>query len=351
MKELNLMKQKLSALFPWNQARVTFICLFTLALIDAQTASLYRLAQKFKGKAKVDSHYKRIQRFFAKFDFDFDLFAQIITKLLPFEDKWLLCVDRTNWKLGKKNINLLVLGIAYNGFCVPILWTFLDKRGCSNTNERIELMKRFLGLFGRTKIAYVTADREFIGKDWVQFLLDEKISFRIRIRNNTKVLSNRSHQELEIYRLFTSKRNRVMVLNKKRKIWGISLHVVGLRTAKEYVIVITDKAPESAMADYKKRWDIEMLFSCLKGRGFDFEATHLSEGERVNKLMALLALAFCWCISQGELVATAKDLRVKKHGYKAKGTFRRGLESLTNILANISMKWLDFRYALTFFVL
>ena len=77
----------------------------------------------------------------------------------------------------------------------------------------------------------------------------------------------------------------------------------------------------------------------------------MSEGERVNKLMALLALAFCWCISQGELVTTAKDLRVKKHGYKAKGTFRRGLESLTNILANISMKWLDFRHALTFFVL
>ena len=134
------MKQKLSALFPWNQARVTFLCLFTLALIDAQTASLYRLAQKCKGKAKVDSHYKCIQRFFAKFDFDFDLFAQIITKLLPFEDKWLLCVDRTNWKLGKKNINLLVLGIAYNGLCVPILWTFLDKRGCSNTNERTCLL-------------------------------------------------------------------------------------------------------------------------------------------------------------------------------------------------------------------
>ena len=83
-------------------------------------------------------------------------------------------------------------------------------------------MKRFLGLFGRTKIAYVTADREFIGKDWVQFLLDEKISFRIRIRNNTKVLSNRSHQELEIYRLFTSKRNRVMVLNNGRDSFWVS---------------------------------------------------------------------------------------------------------------------------------
>jgi len=30
-----------------------------------------------------------------------------------------------NWKLGKSNINLLVLGVAYKGMPTPLLWDFL----------------------------------------------------------------------------------------------------------------------------------------------------------------------------------------------------------------------------------
>jgi hypothetical protein len=105
------------------------------------------------------------------------------------------------------------------------------------------------------------------------------------------------------------------------------------------------------MVDYKRRWDIEMLFSCLKKRGFDFESTHLSEATRVSKLMALLTLAFCWCILQGEALTVGKELKLKKHGYPAKGLFRRGLESLANLLANISCKFKGFRHATMLFVL
>lgn len=96
-----------------------------------------------------------------------------------------------------------------------------------------------------------------------------------------------------------------------------------------------------------------MLFSCLKKRGFDFEKTHLSENERVSKLMALLTLAFCWCILQGEAVGEGKELKVKKHGYVAKSLFRRGLESLCNLLANLTArrKYNAFKRAVSLFVL
>jgi hypothetical protein len=40
--------------------------------------------------------------------------------------------------------------------------------------------------------------------------------------------------------------------------------------------------------------EIETRFGCLKTRGFYFEDTHLTEGGRMNKLVALLALAFTW---------------------------------------------------------
>lgn len=219
-------------------------------------------------------------------------------------------------------------------------------------HERIDWMKRFFKLFSLDNIAYVTADREFIGRDWLDYLLKEKTPFRIRIRNNTQVRSGRSHRWMNVTRLFCGHRlQQARVLNKTRKVWGLDVYVIGLRTADGYVIVITNEAPHQAMADYKLRWNIEMLFSCLKKRGFDFERTHLSEPERVSKLLALLTVAFCWCVLQGETLAVRKELVLKKHGYVGKGLFRQGLELLSNLVSNISCKFKGFRDALQLFVL
>ena len=46
------------------------------------------------------------------------------------------------------------------------------------------------------------------------------------------------------------------------------------------------------MDDYKKRWEIEVVFQCLKSRGFNFAETHLKDEERLKRLFAVLAIAF-----------------------------------------------------------
>jgi hypothetical protein len=43
---------------------------------------------------------------------------------------------------------------------------------------------------------------------------------------------------------------------------------------------------------YRLRWGIEQLFSHLKKRGFDLEATHMREARKLEKLFALVTLAF-----------------------------------------------------------
>ena len=61
-------------------------------------------------------------------------------------------MDRTNWQRGKKNINILMLSITYKGIAIPLFWRLLDKKGNSNTNERIVLMERFIAQFGKNNI-------------------------------------------------------------------------------------------------------------------------------------------------------------------------------------------------------
>ncbi len=55
-----------------------------------------------------------------------------------------------------------MLGIVYKGIDFSLLFTMLDKRVNSNIKERIDLINRFICLFGKQVIESVVADREFV---------------------------------------------------------------------------------------------------------------------------------------------------------------------------------------------
>ena len=65
---------------------------------------------------------------------------------------------------------------------MPLYWMSLDKKGNSDTNERILLMNHFLEGFGRDRILGVLGDREFIGADWFAYLIHREIPFDMRVK-------------------------------------------------------------------------------------------------------------------------------------------------------------------------
>ena len=67
MTELSPLIAVLSASFDWHGARITFVAQFMLALIRVRTVNFAEIATAFCGEAKVDSNYRRIQRFFKDF--------------------------------------------------------------------------------------------------------------------------------------------------------------------------------------------------------------------------------------------------------------------------------------------
>lgn len=114
------------------------------------------------------------------------------------------------------------------------------------------------------------------------------------------------------------------------------------------LLVATQAAPKSAITDYAKRWGIETLLGSFKSRGFCLESTHLSDAERLNKLLALLSLALCWVFLTGEWLHKLKPLVVKEHGRRAKSLFRYGFDYLCNIVLNLEQKEDQFSKALQF---
>jgi len=278
----------------WNRARVNFLCHFLIALFKVKTVNFAEIATAFSNNAKIQSNYKRIQRFFRFYTIDFTVIARLMAKILSLDTAWILTLDRTNWKLGKSNINALVLAIAYKGIAFPIIWVLLPKRGNSNTRERIELMDRFLAIFSIEKIQCLTADREFLGQVWFSYLLRKNIPFRIRIRENMKITNSVGilTRAKDMFRHLPV--GRFQILTSPRQVNGNRMYIIGLRLAHEYLILVTDHNPANALEDYAKRWEIETLFSCLKTRGFRFEETHLINPRRIEKLIALLGIALAF---------------------------------------------------------
>ncbi len=80
------------------------------------------------------------------------------------------------------------------------------------------------------------------------------------------------------------------------------------------MIVATNRSPKNAIPIYLRRWEIESLFQGLKGRGFRFEETHMTDLDRIEKLMGVLALGFCWAHKVGEWKAQVKKaIPFKQH--------------------------------------
>jgi len=299
-----------------------------------KTVNFAELATAFSGSAKTDSHYRRIQRFFKEVHIHQEMIAQLVTSFLPY-DQFILSMDRTNWMLGCFSINFLVLSIVHQGTAFPILWLFLPKKGNSNTKERIELIDQFLVIFGSYKIQYLTADREFIGEAWFRYLIHHGIQFRLRIKKNMKVSRSKGPLSPAVNFFRSLPVSTECSLVGRRLVCGHLLWVTGMRLPSgDYLIIVSHDESDQVMADYAKRWKIEVLFQSLKERGFNFEDVNLKDEERLKHLFAVMVIAFCWAYHVGAWLNDQKPIRIKKHQRPAKSVFRYGFDWIRNVLFN-----------------
>ncbi|KAA6328243.1 hypothetical protein EZS27_022844 [termite gut metagenome] len=105
-----------------NLARIKLFGMFICALCKVQTVGFDKLATAFKSGAMSESSLRRIQRFMADYKLNTDLIAQLIVRLLPHKPPFRLALDRTYWKFGSTNINILTLVVVYRGVAFPIIW-------------------------------------------------------------------------------------------------------------------------------------------------------------------------------------------------------------------------------------
>ena len=91
------------------------------------------------------------------------------------------------------------------------------------------------------------------------------------------------------------------ILRKPQRVSGQCIYLSAMRLSSgELLILAGNQYFSKPFKIYARRWEIETLFQALKGRGFNLEATRITHYFRIKKVVALLAIAFCWAHKTGE---------------------------------------------------
>ena len=304
-----------------------------VGLANGRTVNLSHLASQFPGDAQHGSNYRRLQRFFQFVQLDSDIAARLVVRMLNLKRPKLLALDRTNWKLGSRDVNVLVLAIVTRRFRVPLMWVLLDHAGNSATAQRIALMERYLRLFGAASIEALLADREFIGAEWMEFLIENNVPLAIRLKEG--MLIHLADGSLRQFRTLLRKRRRGAWegwLNGMEATPANRLRIKARRIRGGELLIVATSLDDAGrgLNLYRRRWGIECMFADAKTRGLNIEDTHITDPDKLATLLVVIALAVTWAYRCATRVMGRMAISRKRHGRREKSWFRTGLDALRN---------------------
>ena len=227
------------------------------------------------------------------------------------EQKLVLSLDRTEWKLGRRSINLLFIGVAHQGVAYPLVGCFLGKAGSSNLRERLGLLRRLLTFLPKARIVRIGS---LPSPAFCATCAGGKCP--------TPCASKRGAG--------SSTRATADPSSGCSGIWGSpaqtgsAVGATHLLRKGEYPL-LTEADSQQAPARYARRWEIETLFKQNPG-------LRLRIHPRVESLIAWMSIALVWAHQVGEWLSRTKPIPIKTHARKLYSTFRYGLDYLRQLI-------------------
>lgn len=333
---------------------VKVFMLLVQCILRCRTVCLYKCRAEVGSilghkKIKINTAYTRLIRFFKIKNIDAFCVGiiRLIIHLVDLQGPVYMSLDRTNWKIGGSNINVLFIGLLLpNGVFIPVIWQLYNKRGNTSEEERCELIRRFFKVWPIDKAIEITllGDREFIGVNWFGFMKSVGFSFVVRARMQdywgevaTQLGKSIDKTEKHIFRM--AKRNgyfQTPIVLKGELFYYTVFPNNSKRKKKddEWLILISDKNDLDWIGtSFPKRWGIEVFFYHCKSNGFNLEDLNLINLAKAQLMMGLIAVCYILSIKKGiEVQRIEKTLLKNYKGKKSRAIslFRLGYDNLKN---------------------
>lgn len=301
-------------------------------IVLGRKAQLSSIAAEIPTEAKDKSTFRRLQRFVSNDRVDaqsyFMPFArQLLEKLAG--EPLILALDGS--QVGRGCMTLMV-GVVYCNRLLPLTWiVYTGKKGHASAESHIQVLEQLLPLVPQNAKVVLLGDGEFDNVEMMDWLnTHTNWDFVVRTPKSSKIVK----EEVWV---------RIQTLAKKGYIVWVKDTVFtnqsyGPVTAiawweqeyEEPLYLITSlQDAEEACDLYEKRTLIETLFSDQKSRGFGMDKSHLSDPEKVNRLLMAACLAYIWMVWLGVEVLVRRYAHfIEPNHRRDKSVFRLGLDWL-----------------------
>jgi hypothetical protein len=242
-----------------------------------------------------------------------------------------LVVDCT--KVGF-HYRLLTIGIAYKRRTLPLAWSVhRGRKGHVSVTEQLKLFKQVALLVPRASRVWVLGDAGFESVHLLRWLRRRGWSFVIRQNGRTQVRWAGQTwvklSQLDIHEGQTHEIGWVRLTAKHDVGW---FYLVGhWETGEEapWYLVSNQTGSPNLIRRYKKRMWIEEMYGDMKGHGFDLEATHLDDADRISRLVLGVCMTYVWLIALGSWVVKRGFRHLLDHkSRRDKSYFRLGWDWL-----------------------
>jgi hypothetical protein len=202
---------------------------------------------------------------------------------------------------------LLTIGLAYKKRTLPLTWSVhAGGKGHVGLAEQVRLLRYVHSLIPRGSRVWVLGDAGFESVPLLQWLRRQGWSFVIRQNGRTKVRwRGQDWVKLSAVPITEGQTKAIgwVRLTHKYDVGWFFL-VVHWETGEDapWFLVSNHPGPRQLIRCYRIRMWIEEMFGDMKGHGFDLEATHLADPDRISRLFLAVCLTFVWFITLGSWV-------------------------------------------------
>lgn len=293
------------------------------------------------GNAKDTSKLKRAQRLVANERFDLPrVQRRLIARALAHQHGRvyiLLDASTTGATQHQPGTMTLMFALAWHQRAVPLLW----RSWCTtepNQNWRAairQMLPEITALLPSDVTPVLLTDRQFPGRPLLGLLKQYGWHWILRVRRNFPVRLADGHC-VRVGALAQKRGTRRMVHG--ASVCGMPTNVVAVwrRKEREPWLLITDLTPcAQRCCEYRIRTWEEDLFRDLKSYGWQWDKSKVKTPERVERLLAVLALATLWVLALGQRVIKRGLRSVFQSGrQRRKSRFQLGLAYIRRLFSN-----------------
>lgn len=272
-------------------------------IVRSGKSHLKAMAKKAPDQSKVESRIKRFSRYLQNEGID----AQ--TYFMPFLEALLvglancgpLVLAMDGSEVGR-NCLALVVSVIYQKRALPLAWVVVSgSKGHFPEETHCQLVQAVMPMLPEDSDVIFLGDGEFDGNQLQAEIANNGWEYACRTAKNRLIDDDGDEFALDEIHLQPGDCLPLSDVTVTQDKYGPVLVVAWWRqdTQEPIYLVSNMELAEEACYWYGKRFRIETFFSDQKSRGFHLHKSHISEPERISRLLIAACLAYIWVIYLG----------------------------------------------------